>query len=147
MATSTPTIVSPGGIRRPGRSPIRKAVAARVRIDPETPDSALLGLDGRSAHQRFLRRHKAELTGHLGGTPSPTQAALIESAAMLALHIHLMDLRFLATGGLTKHDSDQYLAWQNSYRRAIVALGMKGARAERTPTLAEYQAQRARQSV
>jgi hypothetical protein len=142
MAASQPHSASTHTLSRPGRSPIRKAVAARVRLDPETPDTVILGLDGRSAHQRFLRRHKTQLTAHIGGTPSPTQAAIIESAAMLALHLHMMDLRFLASGGLSTHDSNQYLAWQNSYRRALVALGMKGAKAQ-PKTLADHIAGRA----
>ncbi len=89
-----------------------------------------------------MRETRAELTAHVGGTPSATQRALIEQAAQLALRLAAMDRKFAETGGQTEHDSRTYLAWSNSYSRLLRQLGLKGA-AERPKSLADHLAERA----
>ena len=136
MATSPAAKPRASILSLPRRSPIVAAVKRRVPVDPEGDFS---GVDGRSAHARFIRRHQDMLTDHLGGSPTAPQRELIKHAAMLALRLHLMDLRFLATGDMTTHDHNTYLAWGNTYRRTLVALGLSKVKpASRAPTLDEH---------
>jgi hypothetical protein len=102
-----------------------------------SPVTALAKLDQRTREARLVRSVRAQLTAHVGGKPSATQAALIEQAAQLALRIATMDRDFAKSGGLTEHDSKAYLAWANAYGRLMRHLGLKGA-AERGPSLAEH---------
>lgn len=114
--TSGYTLLAP---RRRGR---------RGGLSPEAPPSTINGLDGRSAEKRFMARVRTQLLAEI---PNPTQPqrALVEQAVHLALRIHLMDQRFLANGGMTEHDSRTYLAWSNSYTRALKALGLMARKA------------------
>jgi len=93
-------------------------------------------MDRRTKEARLLRDTRAELTAHLGGTPSATQRALIDQLAQLRLRLATMDRAFAESGAMTAHDSRTYLAWSNSYSRMLRQLGMKGA-PERGPSLAE----------
>jgi hypothetical protein len=97
----------------------------------------LAKLDRRTREARLLCDARAELIRHVGGNPSAVQLALIEQAAQLRLRLACMDRRFAEAGTFTEHDSRTYLAWSNSYTRALRHLGLTGA-AERSPTLAEH---------
>ena len=93
--------------------------------------SKVAARDGRSPDAVLLRRTKADLTTHIGGKPSATQRQLIERAAMLTLHLARMDQRAMETGEFSDHASRQYLAWSNSHRLIMVALGVQAAPAPR----------------
>jgi hypothetical protein len=94
--------------------------------------------NGRTKEGAFLRGVRAELVNHVGGKPSPTQAALIEAAAQLRLRISMMDRKFGETREQSDHDSRTYLAWVGALGRLMTRLdGLKGAAATRPPTLAE----------
>ena len=93
--------------------------------------------DGRSPDAVLLRRTKADLTVHIGGKPSATQRALIDRAAMLTLHLARMDQKAMETGEFSDHASRHYLAWSNSLRLNMVALGLQPAKAAR-PSLRDY---------
>jgi hypothetical protein len=97
-------------------------------------------VDGRSREGRFLRAYEAMLSRHVGNGASSVQRALITRAARLALYVEMMDERALSQGGMSERDSATYLAWSNSLRRTLVALGIEGA-AERPPSLADVTAQ------
>jgi hypothetical protein len=84
-------------------------------------------LDGRSREARLMRTVRAELTAHVGGSPSATQRALIERAAWLSLHVAKIEARTAEGGGFSEADSRQYLAWSNSLTRTLRALGIEGA--------------------
>jgi hypothetical protein len=110
------------------------------RITPYSRPASLLKLDGRTREAALLRKTRADLTAHVGGKPSATQKAMIERAAMLTLHLGLMDEKTLSAGGtMTEHDSRQYLAWSNSLTRALSLIGFDGTPAK-VPTLAEVMA-------
>ncbi len=89
-----------------------------------------------------MRRVREELTRHVGGKPSATQKALIDRAAMLAMHLARMDTRAVQEGGFTDHASREYLAWSNSFTRTMAALGMQAASA-RAPDIRALMAERA----
>ncbi len=93
--------------------------------------SKVAARDGRSPDAVLLRRTKADLTAHVGGKPNATQRALIDRAAMLTLHLARMDQRAMETGEFSDHVSRQYLAWSNSLRLIMVALGLEAAKAAR----------------
>ncbi len=82
------------------------------------------------------KRFRAELIAHVGGTPSVTQAALIERIVQLQLHLAVMDRRFAATHTMSDHAGRQYLAWANSVARMLAQLGLQSP-AARGPSLAE----------
>jgi hypothetical protein len=83
-----------------------------------------------------MRRVRAELTAHVGGNPSAVQRALIERAVILSLRVAQIDAKILSGDGLTLHDSNFALAWNNALRRTLAALGVEPA-AARPPSLDE----------
>lgn len=110
-------------------------------IGPYSRPESLAKISGRTREGRIVRGVRADLTAHVGGRPSATQRVLIDRAAMLTLQIAMLDAK-QAGGGMTAHDSREYLAWTNTLTRLMRQLGMKGV-TERTPTLAEHLANRA----
>lgn len=99
-------------------------------------------VDGRSREGRFLRAYEAMLVQHLGGAPNGVQRQLIARAARLALYVEIMDERSLAAGGMSDRDSASYLAWSNSLRRTLLALGVNETGTKRHNTLNEYLSQK-----
>lgn len=115
-------------------------------LAPYSRPPALTRLDGRTREARLLHALRAELTAHVGGRPSATQAAIIEQAAQIKLRLAVMDRRFAETGAQTDHDSRTYLAWANSYARLMKQLGLQSP-AQKAPRLPDYLAARATQGV
>ena len=109
-------------------------------INPEYRAAALGKLDRRTWQARLLRDARAELTAHVGGTPSATQTALIEQLAQLRLRLVLFDRRFAERGEQTDHDRRSYLAFANTHARLLGALGLKAAPAEPAPRWVPYAA-------
>ncbi len=106
-------------------------------LGPHSRRSRLAMLDGRTREARLLKTAIDELTEHVGGNPSATQARQIARAARLELHMAMMDARSDQNGGvMTDHDARQYLAWNNSFRLILRDLGLD-RREPRQPTLAE----------
>ena len=103
----------------------------------------LLKLDQRKREARLMRETKAALLAHVGGSPSATQAVLIDRAVMLTLQLALMDAK-QAAGTMTQHDGRQYLAWCNTLTRLMRQMGLDAAPAK-VPTLADYLASKAPQ--
>lgn len=112
------------------------------RIGPYSRPKALEKLDGRTRSGRLVKQKRAELIAHVGGSPSPTQRALIDRAAWLSLHIALIDERTAEGKPMTEHDSRTYLAWTNTLTRLMRQIGLKGI-AERPPSLRDHLATRA----
>ncbi len=88
--------------------------------------SSLAKLDGRTKSARLIRDMRADLVAHVGGSPSATQRVLIERAVRLAAHLDRMDAEAFEAGGMSDHARKQYLAWDGSLRRAMLALGLDG---------------------
>jgi hypothetical protein len=111
-------------------------------IGPYSRRSVLDKLDRRSGEFLFMQDVKRELIEHVGGNPSATQRALIEQAAWLQLHIRTMDNKAVS-GKLTALDSRTYLAWQNTLRRTMQALGPAASPPQdRGPSLRQHLQQR-----
>jgi hypothetical protein len=82
----------------------------------------LPGFSGKTREGAFLRGVRAELVKHVGGHPTPTQAALIEAGAQLRLRISMMDRKVAVEGTQTEHDSKTYLAWIGGLGRTMTRL-------------------------
>jgi hypothetical protein len=93
-------------------------------------------LDGRTREAALMRRVRGELIAHCGGRPTVVQNALIERAVILSLRVAQIDAKLVAGETLTLHDSNAALAWNNSLRRTLVALGVQ-EKAAPQPTLQE----------
>jgi hypothetical protein len=80
---------------------------------------------------------RERLTEELGGAGRLTarQRVLVERAAYLQLRCAVLDKR-IADGTFTDYDSKTYLAFSNSLRRAMEALGLERV-IEPQPTLAD----------
>jgi hypothetical protein len=107
-----------------------------AHLGPYSRPATLARIDGRSREARFRKALRAQLVQHVGGKPSVTQAALIELAVDTALQIELMKQARAENGSLTPHDHRVFLAWQNTYRRTLGQLGMRGE-APPAPSLAD----------
>ena len=111
-------------------------------VGPYSGPVTLAKVDGRTREGRLLREHTAELLDHIGGDPSAPQRRLVELASNLALHMALMDRRFVQANAVTEREGRQYLAWANAYRRTLQAIGLD-RRAPSAPSLDEYLASKA----
>lgn len=118
-------------------SPVAKRSHSKHRrITAYSRDGMFSKLDQRSSDGRFLKRLRADLARHVGGSPSTTQRLLIDRAAMLSLRLAKLDEKMVLGEGLTDHDTGVYLAWSNALARTLKALGLKAA-PEPVPTAAE----------
>jgi hypothetical protein len=124
---------------------------SRIRLDEEPKNTRrkahrigrysrahpLAKVDGRTREAALMRRVRSDLTRHVGGSPNAVERVLIERAVILSLRVAQIDAKILADETLTLHDSQFALAWNNSLRRTLVALGIDGV-AEKAPSLSEY---------
>jgi hypothetical protein len=107
-------------------------------MPPRSGRARLATLDGRTREARFIAALRADLIRHVGGSPSVTEAELIDMACDTAFEIEAMKRRRAERDAtLSLHDHKAFLAYQNTLRRTLAQLGMKGA-AERPRTLAEH---------
>ena len=98
-------------------------------------------MDRRTREARLLAEVRADLTAHVGGSPSATQRRMIERAAWLSLHVAQLDAKVAEGGSMSYCDHRTYLAWNNTLTRLLRQLGTKGA-AAKPLGLTEYIAER-----
>jgi hypothetical protein len=67
----------------------------------------------------------AELVAHVGGAPSAPQRLLIARAVRLVLVIEMLEKRIVEGGEIGDLAGRQLLAWVNTLRLALVALGVE----------------------
>jgi hypothetical protein len=104
----------------------RPRVPTALQRPPENLRQVLRpGLDGRTAIARQVDSLRATLLAELGPQPTRRQEALVAQVAELKIRLLAMDRAFLRTGEMTVHDSRVYLAWSNSYVRALRLLGIE----------------------
>ncbi len=80
-------------------------------------------LDRRTREGKTLIAARGALTSAMGGQPSPQQAMLIERVVFKMLRCALYEMATLA-GDTTAGTDHIYLAWANSLRLDLQALGM-----------------------
>jgi hypothetical protein len=95
-------------------------------IGPYSRRHRLGYIDRRTHEGKLLEEFRADLVEHCGGAPNTIQSVLIERAARMQLRLAMMDSK-VAAGDLHEHDSRVYLAWANTLRRTLVALGVQSA--------------------
>jgi hypothetical protein len=110
------------------------------KLGPYSCNATLAKLDGRTREARLVQSLRAELTAHVGGSPTTTQRVLIDQAAQLQLRLALMDKEADKVGTLSTRRQVQYLAWCGSLNRVLRTLGLESA-AERKLTPSEAMAQ------
>ncbi len=115
------------------------------RVGPYSSNGAVALIDGRSREAQYMKRARADLIAHVGGTPSAVQRNLIERAVRLMLGLELLDERLTHGQAFTAHDHNHYIAWSNALTRTLARLGMKGE--ARAPTPAEHLAARQGRTV
>jgi hypothetical protein len=107
-------LVMPKGGPRPAR---RKVNVRRY--------SQVKELDARTLEGKTERRTIRELTRHVGGSPTFPQEVLIGRAARLLVMVELMEKRLIESDELNDFASRQILAWVNTLRRTLEALGLE----------------------
>jgi hypothetical protein len=112
-----------------------------AQIGPYSRPHMLAKIDGRTKESRLMAAARAELTRHVGGSPSHVQRVLIERAARLMLYVEIMDRETLEAGTMSERNSRQYLAWSNSLRLTLRELGVKAAPTEKPPDLRDILAE------
>jgi hypothetical protein len=88
-------------------------------------------LDARTLEGKTERRAIRELTEHVGGNPTFPQQVLITRAARLLVMVEHMERHLIESDEMSDWASRQMLAWVNTLRRTLQALGMD--RPQRAP--------------
>jgi hypothetical protein len=116
--------------------PVKKRRKPRA-VGPLSRKSSLAAVDGRTLVGRILKQVRSELVAHLGGDPSVAELLLIENAAMKSARVALLSQK-LAEGGEIAPGADHHvLAWSNSLRLDLMALGLQRRVRDVTPRLSD----------
>jgi hypothetical protein len=113
-------LVMPQGGPRPARRKVKLSRPEQCRE-----------LDGRTLEGKTERRVIRELTAHVG-TPTFPQKVLIRRAARLVTVIEVMEQKLVENDEVSDWASRQFLAWVNTLRQILVALGVQ--RTQPAPT-------------
>jgi hypothetical protein len=86
---------------------------------------ALGELDKRTNEGRYVETVRKALYDHVGGDPSAPQQLLIGAIALTALRIEFSVKKILDDRQVAEGDDNRHLAWVNSLRRSLVAIGLE----------------------
>ena len=92
---------------------------------PFSADHVLSTLDRRTRAGRVMRTVEADLVAHIGGDPSAAERLLIQAVAVKATRLSLMAEQLLAGEGSAEGSDGNALAWFNSMRLDLQALGLQ----------------------
>ena len=94
-------------------------------------------LDRRTSEGKFVLAIREQLTRHLGGQLTAPQQLIVSAASIKALRLEMMLKTILSEEAIASGNQDgQYLAWSNSLRRDLEAIGI--ARSPQLPRLGDY---------
>jgi hypothetical protein len=94
-------------------------------------------LDRRTSEGKFVLAIREQLTRHLGGQLTAPQQLIVSAASIKALRLEMMLKTILSEEAIASGNQDgQYLAWSNSLRRDLEAIGI--ARPPELPRLGDY---------
>jgi hypothetical protein len=110
-------------------------------IGPYSRPHILAKLDGRTKEAMLMRRTRAQLIEHVGGSPSAVELALIDRAVALTLRVAQLDAEIAQGEAQSSHDHRHYLAWSNSLTRTLAKLDAKKVEPS-GPSLAEHLARK-----
>jgi hypothetical protein len=114
-----------------------KPTINRRTVGPFSKDRSLTSVDKRTKAGRLLRQTRADLVDHLGGNPTVAERLIIDSASLKAMRLYLLSEKFLAGGDIGQDTDHNALAWLNSLRLDLSALGLAKRIRDVTPTLAD----------
>ena len=119
-----------------------KAPKSSFKVGPFSRDRALASVDKRTKAGRVMRQTLADLRDHVGGNPSAAEALIIQSAALKATRLFLLSQRLLYAEDAAIPEGDNHcLAWLNSMRLDLQALGLAKRIRDVTPSLAQILAE------
>ena len=104
-------------------------------LGPFARDRSLTTIDRRTKAGRVLRQVRADLTAQLGGDPSPAEALIIQSAAVKATRLFLVSEQILSGVNFSQGSDAHALAYLNSMRQDLTALGLKRVARDVSPKL------------
>jgi hypothetical protein len=84
-----------------------------------------------------LRQTRLDLADHVGGNPTAAERLIIESAAVKATRLFLLSEKLLNGGDISSESDHHALAWLNSLRLDLSALGLEKRIKDVTPSLAD----------
>ena len=117
----------------PGKAPKRN-----FHVGPFSRDRSLASLDKRTKAGRVMRQTLADLREHVGGNPTAAEGLIIQSAALKATRLYLLSAKLLEAEDAAIPEGDNHaLAWLNSMRLDLQALGLAKRIRDVTPSLAE----------
>ncbi len=119
----------------------------RAPVGPFSKDRKLTSLDSRTRAGRVLRQTRLDLTQHVGGHPTAAEALIIQSAAVKATRLFLLSDKLLSGGEIGESTDHNLLAWLNSMRLDLAALGLERRVKDITPTLSDVLRDHAAQSM
>jgi hypothetical protein len=96
---------------------------------------SLAKFDGRTRRAKFLREVWNNLADEVGGTPTPFQVALIESAARAWTFREELDAKRAAGGVLSADEASAWAMWDEALARNLRDLGVHGTDARSAETL------------
>lgn len=112
--------------KRPRLGPFSAPRTKKARLGPYSRPHTLTLIDGRCQVARCIRDLAQELVRHVGGDPTPAQLLLIREAAIKNAKLGMLVDKILQDA---EPDVDLatrcYLAWSNSLRRDLEALGIR----------------------
>jgi hypothetical protein len=114
----------------------------RRKVGPYSRAHLLSSVDCRSQIGRYIRDLAAELAAHVGGDPTPAQRVLIKEAAIKSARLGMLVDKIFSSAELDFDLATRvYLAWSNSLRRDLEALGLNRPE-QRVPGVADFLAAR-----
>jgi hypothetical protein len=101
-----------------------RSASRRRHPGPFSRDQAITDVDRRTREGRFLKTVTTELINHLGDATAP-QRLLVQAAALKATRMMLLTDQLLAGVPLSEGSDHHALAWLNSMRPDLMAIGLE----------------------
>lgn len=114
------------------------------KIGPYSKPDCVLNADRRTREGAYAKAVRDNLTAHVGGEPSAAEQLLIDSTTVLAVVTSIMGNAILEDSADAPARTATFLAWNNTLRRNLEALGIK-SKAKALPAPLEYAATLANQ--
>ncbi len=136
----------PGNPGRPKNTPNKRASKTK-RLGPSSRQHRITTLDYTTTAGRVLHQVTADLVSQVGGDPSPAEALLIQSVAIKATRLFLLSEKLLNPETCDLKGDEHALAWLNSMRMDLMALGLERRIRDVTPSLASILKQHAEEDA
>jgi hypothetical protein len=117
----------------------RNSISGRRPLaGPFSRDETIVNLDRRSHCGRMFRDLTESLHQQLGDSPTPAQRLIVQSAAVKAVRMSLASEQIMAMESSVADIDREWLAWSNSLKQDLQALGLKAVATEKPLTLEQY---------